>query len=127
MKLFVSTERCRPAAAKRGVRKRPMSMWKRSILASLLVAFLVAFPYVFLGVNYSDYSPGVSWEDVKALPHQQAIDLMQSRAIKVNAMETFQRNIGDSWVWQYFLLHWAAFAIMCFAACGLAHWRRRPV
>jgi hypothetical protein len=102
-------------------------MWKRSVLASLLIGFLVAFPFVFLGVGYSEYSPGVSWEEVKALPHEQALELMQSRAIQVRAMEAFQKNIADLWVWQYFLLHWAALAAMCLAACGLAHWRRRPV
>jgi hypothetical protein len=64
---------------------------------------------------------------VKSLPHEQAVDLMQTRVREVRVTESFQRNIQDPSVWQYFLLHWAALAVICLSACGLANWRRTPV
>ena len=100
-------------------------MWKRAALSSLLVALLVALPFAFVAPATTEYSPGIAWEEVKDLPHHQAIDLIQSRAKQVRGFESFTRNIQDPGYWQYFVAMWLSLATMCFAASALTIAPRR--
>ena len=96
-----------------------MHIWLRAFASAAIVSVAVAAAVSFLGGTTTEYSPGIAWDEVKDLPHSQAVELINSRAKEVSVVRSFGQNIRDPWHWQIFATYWAALFAMCFVACSI--------